>query len=112
MAKADRLERYDEQRLELEAAYRQALIEALKGCAGGSWGLFAHNDDRWSKQFWAPTLDVLRTLAHDINKLRGRLGIELFALHEEFEAARGPVSPQSPGEPKQAILWLKQLNSQ
>ncbi len=112
MAKADRLERYDQERIELEADYRQALVIALKGCAAGSWGLFAHNDDRWSKQYWAPTIEELRTLAHDINKLRGRLGIELFQLHEEFEAARGPVSPQAPGEPKQALAWLARLNTQ
>ena len=40
MAKADRLERLDKRRAEMEADYLEALIEALHTTAAGKWGLF------------------------------------------------------------------------
>ena len=43
--------------------------------------------------------------------LRERLGLEPFALHREFLAARGkPRSPSAVGEPKQAKAWLERLS--
>jgi len=41
--------------------------------------------------------------------MRDDLGLTPFALHEEFEASRGPVSSNAPGEPKQARAWLDRL---
>jgi len=43
--------------------------------------------------------------------LRARIGDAPFPLHQEFEAARGPVGPNAPGEPKQARAWLEKLAS-
>ena len=40
MARADRLERLDKRRSEMEADYLAALIEALEVTASGKWGLF------------------------------------------------------------------------
>lgn len=109
MAKADRLERLDTRRIDLEADYHAALIEALKVTAAGKWGLFAHNSDRLAAKAVAPVIDHLTDLGDAIDAARETLGMEPFALHHEFLAARGPVSPQAVGEPKQARAWLARL---
>jgi hypothetical protein len=109
MAKADRLERLDERRIELEAEYRAALIAALEKTAAGSWGLFDHKPDRVARAAIAPTIANLDDLGQAIDGMRGQLGLEIFALHQEFLASRGPVSPSAVGEPKQARAWLDRL---
>jgi hypothetical protein len=109
MAKADRLERMDDRRLELEAEYRDALIAALRIVAAGKWGLFGHTKDRAARAAFAPTLASLEETAAAIDTIRARFGMAPFALHPEFMAARGPVGPNAPGEPKQALLWLDRL---
>ncbi len=109
MAKADRLERLDTRRIELEAEYRAALIAALERTAAGKWGLFDHQRDRHARAAVRPTLDHLTELAEEIDAARDRLQLEPFALHAEFLAARGPVGPSAVGEPKQAQAWLARL---
>jgi hypothetical protein len=110
MAKADRLERLDLRRAELEADYLAALTGALEKCAAGSWGLFGHNGkDRAATSKWAPIVGELCDLGQDIDRMRGDLGLEKFALHQQFEASRGPVAATAPGEPKQARAWLDRL---
>jgi len=109
VAKADRLERLDVRRAELEAEYHTALVAALERAAAGSWGLFGHTPDRAARAKWAPDVTGLCDLGRDIDELRETLGLEPFALHQEFEAARGPVAADAPGEPKQAAAWLKRL---
>lgn len=109
MAKADRLERLDIRRAELEAEYEAALIAALNTAAAGSWGLFDHQQDRFARAKWEPVVTELCDLGRDIDAMRDTLGLEPFALHEQFEASRGPVSSNAPGEPKQARAWLERL---
>jgi hypothetical protein len=110
MARADRLARYDEQRIDDEAEYRAALIAALKVTASGVWGLFDHNQDRSARAKAAPAIESLNDLAERIDDLRERLGLEPFQLHRDFIAARGrPGSPSAVGEPKQARQWLERL---
>ncbi len=109
MAKAKRLERLDERRVELEAEYEVLLIDALRRVAAGSWGLFGHNQDRSTRAKWEPTVTDLCDRGRDIDRMRADLGLEPFALHEEFEASRGLVSANAPGEPKQARAWLDRL---
>ena len=109
MAKAQRLERLDARRIELEAEYEQALIDALRRSAAGLWGLFDHNGDRWMRANWAPTVTDLCDRGRELDRIRDDLGLEPFALHAEFEASRGPVAPNAPGEPKQAQAWLDRL---
>lgn len=110
MAKADRLARLDERRIELEAEYRGVLVAALERTAGGVWGLFGHNDDRHARAKASPDLESLNDLAEAIGEARERLSLEPFALHREFLAARGkPRSPSAVGEPKQARAWLDRL---
>lgn len=111
MAKADRLERLDQRRVELEADYRAALIAALRGTAAGRWGLFAHHRDRHQQTTTEPVIEALEGIAAEIDAIRTRFGMEAFALHPEFMASRGPVGPNAVGEPKQASAWLQKLGA-
>jgi hypothetical protein len=109
MAKADRLEKMDIRRAELEAEYRAALIEALQVTAKGKWGLFDHNGDRWSRAATQPVIDNLAEIGEAIDKLREQLGLPEFELQRRFLAARGRVGADAVGEPKQAKAWLDAL---
>lgn len=110
MAKADRLERLDLRRLELEAEYTAALVDALRVTASGKWGLFDHNADRWSRKAVAPIIDNLAEIGHTIDQMRERLSMPPFELQQEFLASRGPVASDAIGEPKQALAWLDRLD--
>ncbi|MET0238878.1 MAG: hypothetical protein ABW184_03180 [Sphingobium sp.] len=109
MAKADRLERLDVRRTELEAEYLDALITALRTTAAGSWGLFDHNNDKLARAKAAPVVANLTELGETIDEMREQLAMEPFGLHREFMASRGPVAPSAVGEPKQARAWLERL---
>lgn len=110
MAKADRLARLDERRIELEAEYLAELTAALERTAGGVWGLFDHQQDKHARAKAAPTVEALTDLAEAIDDARETLGMAGFDLHREFLAARGkPRSPSAVGEPKQAKAWLERL---
>ncbi|WP_428631524.1 hypothetical protein [Sphingopyxis sp.] len=109
MSRADRLERIDTRRVELEAEYEEVLLDALRRVAAGSWGLFGHTKDRAMRAKWDPVVTDLCGRGEEIDQLRASLGLEPFPLHEEFEASRGPVSTNAPGEPKQAKAWLERF---
>lgn len=109
MARADRLDRADRLREMLEGEYRQHLVVALQNCAAGHWGLFDHQQDRHARARLAPVIERLEGLAEEIDEQRALLGLEPFALHAEFIAARGPVKSNALGEPKQAKAWLERL---
>jgi hypothetical protein len=109
MAKADRLERLDARRLELEAEYAVALTDALRVAASGKWGLFDHGGDRRTRTVMAPVIDNLAEIGEAIDKAREQLGLPPFALQQQFLASRGKPSPQALGEPKQAQAWLDRL---
>lgn len=111
MARADRLERLESQREVAEAEYRDALIAALRVTAAGQWGLFDHQQDRHARAKAAPMVAQLDELADTVNDLREKLGMEEFALHAEFLAARGPVRSDALGEPKKAAAWLVKLGA-
>lgn len=111
MAKADRLERLDTRREELEAEYREALIAALRVVAAGRWGLFDHQKDKAARARTAPVIESLGDLADEIDGMRGTLGLEPFALHEQFMAARGAPASDAVGEPRQAKAWLDRMGA-
>ena len=111
MAKADRLERLDAHRADMEGEYKEALIAALRVTAGGKWGLFDHNADRKIREATAPVIAHLAELGDAIDRAREQLFMEPFALQAEFLASRGPVAPQAVGEPKQAQAWLDRLKA-
>ena len=110
MARADRLERMDVLRSELETEYRDALIAALQVTAGGVWGLFGHNKDKHIQSAAAPVVEHLCDLGQSIDDLREKLDLPRFELHEQFEASRGPVAASAVGEPRQAKAWLERLS--
>ena len=110
MARADRLERMDVLRSELETEYRAALIAALQVTAGGIWGLFGHSKDKHIQAAAAPTVEQLSDLGRSIDDLREKLDLPRFELQEQFEASRGPVAASAVGEPRQAKAWLERLN--
>jgi hypothetical protein len=110
MAKADRLERLDIRRAELEAEYLGVLTEALRVTAAGRWGLFDHQCDARVRKTIAPVIETLAEIADAIDKAREQLCLPPFELHAQFLAARGPVGPEAVGEPKQAQAWLDRLN--
>ena len=112
MARGARLERLDEHRTELEAEYRAALIAARRVKASGKLGLFVPKQAKAARLRMAARGDPIVALGEEIDEMRSQLGIEPFALHEEFLASRGkPKSPQAVGEAKQAQAWLSRLEA-
>lgn len=109
MARADRLERLEIRRVELEVEYTSALVAALQMTAAGNWGLFGHQQDRSARARAEPILAELNDLAETIDAARDQLLMEPFALHREFLAARGKVASNAVGEPKQARAWLDRM---
>lgn len=109
MGRAERLERLDTRRLELEVEYEEALTAALRETAAGAWGLFGHTQDRWTRDKWQPIVTDLCDRGKEIDQIRDRLGLAPFSLHSEFEASRGRVASNAPGEPKQAKAWLDRM---
>ena len=109
MSRADRLERLDGQRLASETEFAELLIAALRETANGSWGLFAHNSDKFARRLWDKPVNELTELGEQVDSMRKTLGLEPFALFADFLASRGPVASNAPGEPKQAKAWLEKL---
>jgi hypothetical protein len=109
MAKADRLAKLEDRRVELEAEYRELLIEALRRTAAGKWGLFEHVQTKAARATPEPAIAALDELGETIDHMREQLLMEPLELHQEFVKSRGPVRSSAPGEPKQAQAWLEKL---
>jgi hypothetical protein len=100
----------------LEASYRDLLLAALRRCASGQWGLFAHNKRALSQlgavarsRMGDPSVDELLELGSKIERLRNRFGLESFPLHERFLLMRSSHNSNTLGEPKLAQQWLEEL---
>lgn len=106
MAKANRLARLDERRIEAEAEYHDLLLAALQRTAAGQVRLFGHTKDKAQIAKAAPLVAELTDLGDTVDQLRDQLSLEPFALHARFLASRGAVSAHAVGEPKQAQAWL------
>lgn len=106
MAKADRIAARIEA---LEAQYRLDFTSALPTCADGNWGLFEHNDPRWTVPTVLDQVSGLVALGSAIDGLRAQLGEPPYPLHERFMSARGRKDENQLGEPKLAALWLGEL---
>jgi hypothetical protein len=89
---------------QLEAEYRSKLVEALRECAAGRWGLFGHNEHISPRAKVPDVAEELSDLGRIIDATRERVGLGPFPLHEQFRTSRGAVSANSIGEPKQAKL--------
>jgi hypothetical protein len=106
MAKADRLARLDDRRIEAETEYHTLLHAALQRTAAGQLRLFGHGKDKAQLAKAAPTVAELTELGESVDALRDQLSLEPFALHARFLASRGAVSAHAVGEAKQAQAWL------
>lgn len=111
MAKAQRLERMDERRIELEVEYRAALTAALRVTAAGKWGLFDHQQHAPTRRMMKPIIEELAEIGDAIEDLRAKLGLPPFELQRAFLAARGRPRPDAVGEPRQAQAWLARLDA-
>ncbi len=99
-----------------EAEYRAKLIEALRRCATGHWGLLGQNDHIDMGHLNAQIHErsgakTLLALGEEIMALRCELGIsEPFALHARLLALRsGPKTANDLGEQRLAQAWLSEL---
>jgi hypothetical protein len=105
---------YERQLTALEALYWERLLSALQKCARARWGLFAHNE-RAMRQLGArarspgPAVEELLELGSEIERLRGRLGLESFPLHDRLLRMRSSHDSNTLGEPKLAQRWLDEL---
>jgi methylphosphotriester-DNA--protein-cysteine methyltransferase len=109
MARADRLERMENLRLDLETEYRAALIAALEAAPRG---LLDPSQDKATLAKVTPVLEALEEQADAIDELRDKLGLEEFALHRDFLARRKPAKAHEVGEAKQIRAWLEQLKAE
>jgi hypothetical protein len=110
--RTQRAERLGRELEEMEAEFRARLLAALTRCADGNWGLFGQNDhipgsERRNSGSGAPEL---LALGAEIAELREKLGLPPFELHARLLAFRGQSGANTPGEPKLARAWLKELN--
>ena len=91
----------------LEQDYLNRLVEALRQCQNGRWGVFGRNDHLYKVD--SPT-DELVTLGALIRALRNELGIvDAFKPHERFLHYRSIRGPNAPGEPRLAEAFLDEL---
>jgi hypothetical protein len=96
-----------EQRLEtLEEEFKPLLVQCLKECAGGRWGLFGPNrhPEAASALHWEEA-DRLRELAEEIKKMRAEFG-QPNTLCERFLQSCSERGENLPGEPKRAKKFL------
>jgi hypothetical protein len=100
----------------LEDSYRDLLLSALRKCAEGQWGLFAHNERALShlgagarSRQREPFVEELLELGSQIERMRRRFGLESFAIHERLLRMRSSHNSNTPGEPKLAQQWLDEL---
>jgi len=101
----------------LETDFRKQLIDALEECAGGTWGLFGQNDEAYSREtrqlqdrLESDAAKALIALGEEVTEQRVRIGIsEPFPLYEKYLKIRESSEPNSPGEPRLAQEWLKDL---
>ena len=96
----------------LEADYRERLVEGLRECAAGRWGLLssAFDDEPALRGRRPPVLAELEVLADRIADLRRTAGhAELYPLHARLLRERAARDPNQSGEPRRAALWLTEL---
>lgn len=94
----------------LEAEYELRLRDALTRCAAGEWGLFGVNDDLpGMARYRSKMADELLELGEEIDGLRARGGLGVYAPHARFVAERAARGANLPGEPKRAAVFLADL---
>jgi len=112
--KAQRFEKLEQQRQSLERDFHDALVEALKECAGGRWGLFERNKGRLSAhletRYLPKSVERVDDLGEQVAHARVSLGYtELPELVRLRELRRVAHAGNALGEPSQAQVWLDEI---
>jgi hypothetical protein len=100
----------------LEAEFRTRLIEALRRCEQGIWGLFGQNDHialgHMNQQDYANSgAQRLDELGSEIAQIREELGMpEPYSLYADFLEKRGYKGQNALGEARLATVWLQELD--
>ena len=111
----NRREKQEADLSDLEAKYRTRLIADLKDCSAGYLELFGTNEHLegeypFLQRSFREARDLI-AFGERIEKVRVRLGFsEPFALHQRFLEYRRMRGPNCPGETRQAIRFLDELN--
>lgn len=96
---------------ELEAEFNQSLIQVLKECAAGRWGLFGQNDHLGESRYLSwPVAEDLRRRAKQIHILRLEFG-QPNSLVERFLHYCSMRGANVPGEPKLAKAFLDEIGT-
>ncbi|HET6276372.1 MAG TPA: hypothetical protein VFE16_10630 [Candidatus Cybelea sp.] len=101
----------------IEETFKERLVDGLRVCAAGRWGLFGSNDAvlvaHFGKhaRYLSPVAAALVHQAAEIEELRTRLGCtEPNLWVERFKAYRKrSTEPNAPGEPKLAQALLDEM---
>jgi hypothetical protein len=117
MSQSARRRNSEAQLRKLEEDFTADLISALHECAAGKWGIFGRNDAIIECQP-GPLREMLQSgvaarltkAGEEIEQLRRRLGIlDPLPPFQRYLQYRQMQSANSPGEPKLAIQFLKEL---
>lgn len=100
----------------LQATFERRLVEALRRCAAGHWGLFGHNDEVLRRAFGSNPRYVsndaeeLLALGEKIEEIRMELGyVDRYVPYEHFLAFREERGSNPLGEPKLAKKVLDEM---
>lgn len=101
----------DRRLVELEDEFKQSLIQVLKECAAGRWGLFGQNDHAEEGRYlsWS-VAENLRRRAKQIHILRLEFG-QPNSLVERFLHYCSLRGANVPGEPKLAKAFLDEIGT-
>jgi hypothetical protein len=94
---------------EIEIEFKSLLLECLRECAQGHWGLFGQNDHVDPPVYKWPEAKRLKELAHEIESLRLAFG-QPNPLCERFLQLCSLRGSNAPGEPKLAAIFLDEIN--
>jgi hypothetical protein len=99
-----------------ESDFQATLIEELRACAAGEWGMFGQNEGAYAtlggrtRKLVSSVEKDLLARATEIERLRDELGhTEPFPLSRRYREYRDMRGPNAPGEPKLAKLFLQEL---
>lgn len=114
--KAQRLDKLEQQRESLERDFRDALVEALRECADGRWGLFERNKGllptHLERHLVPDSVTKVNDLAEQVSAVRMTLGYSELPELLHLEALRRvPNAGNAVGEQRQAKTWLKQIEN-
>lgn len=112
MSAAGRRAKLLERLNELEDEFRTLLLEDVRRCAAGVWGIFRQNSDLYEPPDLRDRLARLDGLADAIVSLRRQLGepaeFPILTRYRDYCAMRGP---NAPGEPKLAERFLLEFGA-